>query len=110
MSEPESAVGRSGTIARGPRYLSRIALAVAVVGTLLVVVGLPARTLASLMSYDGWVGWNSVVLAGLLVDLVAIVLALVALGRPVRRRVPVAAIAVALVPVIVLVALNYRYF
>ena len=104
---PESAVtGPIETIAKGPRERSRVALGAAIVGSLLAVAGFYASILAALNDGGSAAGLPMVIFfVGLALDLAAIVLAVVTLVRNGRRRLPIVAIAVALIPALVIALL-----
>jgi hypothetical protein len=108
----DSAVtGPIETIAKGPRQRSWVALGAAIVGTLLTIGGFSASIVAALVDSGSGAGVTLVVfLVGIALDLAGIVLAVVTLVRSGRRRVPVIAIAVALIPalVIALLAISVR--
>lgn len=101
---PESTVtGPIQTIAKGPRQRSWVALGAAIVGTVLAVVGFYASVIAALNDGGSGAGLPMVIFfVGLALDLAAIVLAVVTLVRNGRRRLPVVAIAVALIPALVI--------
>ena len=106
---PESAVtGPIETITKGPRERSRVALGAAVVGSLLAVIGFYASILAALNDGGSGAGLPMVIFfVGLALDLAAILLAVVPLVRNGRRRLPVVAIAVALIPALVIALLAW---
>lgn len=107
MNRAETPVtGPIETIARGPRQRSLVGIGAAVVGSILAIVGFYAGIIAALDGSGNGAGvWVAVMLVGVLLDLAAIVLAIVALARGSRRRLPIATIAVALIPAIVFVLL-----
>ena len=107
MNREESPVtGPIETIARGPRQRSLVAIGTAAVGTILAVVGFYAGIIAALDGSGNGAGvWLVVMFVGLLLDLIAIVLAVITLVRGSRERLPIATIAVALIPAIVFVML-----
>jgi hypothetical protein len=98
-----SVTGPIETIAKGPRQRSWVALGAAIVGTVLAVVGLFASIISALVENNGVAGVTLVIFfVGLLLDLAAIVLAIIALVRTGPRRVvPWIAIAIALIPLFV---------
>ncbi len=108
----DSAVtGPVETIAKGPRQRSWVALGAAIVGTVLTIVGFYAAIIATLVDSGTGAGITLVIFfVGVALDLSAIVLAVVTLVRNGRRRVPIIAIAVAVIPAIViaLLALSVR--
>ena len=94
------------TIARGPRQRSFVAIGAAAVGTVLAVVGFYVGIVAALSGSGNGAGvWLVVTLVGLVLDVIAIVLAVVTLVRRGGHRLPIATIAVALIPAIVFVML-----
>ena len=94
------------TITKGPRERSRVALGAAIVGTLLTIGGFYATIIAALNDGGSGAGLPMVIFfVGIALDLTAIVLAIVTLVRNGRRRLPVVAIAVALVPALVIALL-----
>ena len=94
------------TITKGPRERSRVALGAAIVGTLLAVIGFYASIIAALNDGGSGAGLPMVILfVGLALDLAAILLAVVTLVRNGRRRLPIVAIAVALIPALVIALL-----
>ena len=107
MKREETPVtGPIETIARGPRQRSLVGIGAAGVGTILAVVGFYAGIIAALNGGGNGAGvWLVVMFVGLLLDLIAIVLAIVTLVRGGSRRLPIATIAVALIPAIVFVML-----
>lgn len=107
MKREETPVtGPIETIARGPRQRSLVGIGAAAVGTILAVVGFYAGIIAALNGSGNGAGvWLVVMFVGLLLDLIAIVLAIVTLVRGASRRLPIATIAVALIPAIVFVML-----
>ena len=91
------------TITKGPRERSRVALGAAIVGTLLAVIGFYASIIAALNDGGSGAGLPMVIFfVGLALDLAAIVLAVVTLVRNGRRRLPIVAIAVAVIPALVI--------
>ncbi len=106
---PESTVtGPIETITKGPRQRSWVALGAAIVGTLLAVGGFYGSIIAALVDSGSGAGITLVLFfVGLALDLAAIVLAIVTLVRNGRRRLPVVAIAVALVPALVIALLAW---
>lgn len=99
-SGSESTVtGPIETIARGPRQRAWVALAAAIVGTLLTLGGFFASIIAALVDSGTGAGVTLVVFfVGIALDLGAITLAIITLVRSGRRIVPWIAIAVALIP------------
>lgn len=107
MTPPETPItGPIETIAKGPRQGSYVALAAAVVGSVLAIVGFYAGIPAALDGSGSGAGLTLVlVFAGLVLDLVGIILAIVSLVRRAPKLVPWVAIVVALAPLILLVVL-----
>ena len=94
------------TITKGPRQRSWVALGAAIVGTVLTIVGFYAAIIAALVDSGSGAGITLVIFfVGVALDLAAIVLAVVTLVRNGRRRVPIIAIAVAVIPAIVIALL-----
>ena len=94
------------TITKGPRQRAWVALGAAIVGTVLTVVGFYAAIIAALVDSGSGAGITMVIFfVGVALDLAAIVLAVVTLVRNGRRRVPIIAIAVAVIPAIVIALL-----
>ena len=112
MSNSDRAVtGPIETIAKGPRQRSWVAVGAAIVGTLLTLGGFVASILAALVDSGTGAGITLVVFfVGVAIDLLAIGLAVVTLVRNGRRVLPVVAIAIALIPalVIALLAISAR--
>lgn len=109
-SEP-TVTGPIATISKGPRQRSGVALGAAIVGTLLTLVGFYASILAALVDSGTGAGITLVVFfVGIALDLAALILAIVTLVRDGRRVLPIVAIAVALIPalVIALLAISAR--
>ena len=107
MKREETPVtGPIQTIARGPHQRSLVAIGAAAVGTILAVVGFYAGIIAALDGSGNGAGvWLVVLFVGLLLDLIAIVFAVITLVRRSRKRLPIITIAVALIPAIVFVML-----
>jgi hypothetical protein len=107
MNRPQTPVtGPIETISRGPRQRSLVAIGAAVVGTVLAVVGFYVGIIAALDGSGNGAGvWLVVMLVGLLLDLTALVLAVIVLARGGKRILPITTIAVALIPAIVFVML-----
>lgn len=105
MTSPSASpvTGPIETIAKGPRQRSWVAVAAAIVGTLLTLGGFVASILAALVDSGTGAGVTLVIFfVGIALDLIAIVLAIVTLVRNGRRVIPVVAIAIALVPLFVI--------
>ena len=101
-----SVTGPIETITKGPRERSWVALGAAIVGTLLAVIGFYASIIAALNDGGSGAGLPMVIFfVGLALDLAAILLAVVTLVRSGRRRLPIVAIAVALIPALVIALL-----
>lgn len=94
------------TVIRGPRQSAMVALGTATVGSILAIVGFYASIGAAL---DGSGSGPTVTLVilyvGLILDLAAIVLAIVSIVRGSSKTLPFAAMLVALLPAIVLAVL-----
>lgn len=112
MSAPEPVVtGPIETIVKGPRQRSWVALAAALVGTVLTIVGFMLTVNAALNGRGHGADVELVIfLTGVAFDLLAIALAVVTLVRDGRRMLPIVAIAVALIPAITvaLIAISVR--
>lgn len=103
-SGSESTVtGPVETVIAKPQQRAWVALGAAVVGTVLAAVGFYTGIIAALDGSGSGAGLSMVVFfVGLALNLVAIVLAIVTLVRNGRRLLPVVAIAVALLPAMVI--------
>ena len=112
MTAPEPVVtGPIETIVKGPRQRRWVALAAALVGTVLTFVGFTLTVSAALDGRGHGADVELVILlTGIAFDLLAITLAIVTLVRDGRRMLPIIAIAVALIPAITvaLIALSLR--
>lgn len=112
MTAPEPALtGPIETITKGPRQRSWVALGGAVVGTVLTLVGFVLSISAALDGGGNGADVELVILfTGVALDLLAIALAVVTLVRDGRRTLPIIAIAVALLPALVvgMLALSVR--
>lgn len=107
MPGPDAPItGPIETIAKGPRQGSLVALAAAVVGSVLAIVSFYAGIPAALDGSGSGVGVTLVLmLAGLVLDVVGVIIALVMLARRAPKVVPLVTIAVAVAPFIAIFAI-----
>jgi hypothetical protein len=104
----DSAVtGPIATITQGPRQRSGVALAAAIVGSLLTTGGFFGAIITGLVESDAGVNISTVIFfVGVALALAAIALAVVTLVRGGRRVVPIVAIVIALLPALLIGALR----
>jgi hypothetical protein len=107
MTPPETPItGPIETIAKGPRQGSYVALAAAVAGSVLAIVGFYAGIPAALSGGGSGAGLTLVLMfVGLVLDVVGVILAIVMLVRGAPKLVPWVAIVAAFAPVILLAVL-----
>jgi len=105
-SSDSPVTGPIETIVKGPRQRSWVALGAAVVGTVLAIVGFYTGILAALDGSGSGAGIALVLFfVGIALNLGAIVLAALSFAKRGRRIVPVIAIAIAVMPLLVIAML-----